>query len=559
MRRCDFRLYPDTAFEMPVHVHVGGSGSSHGESTTLRGRLYRGAAALRDAQLHELCSSWRDLDSWARELRASAGLFALVHRRDGEVYAAVDRARSIPLFYGVRGREAYLSDDANWVRESLGLSEGHEPASTEFLLGGFVTGRETLVPGVKQLPAGDVVRLWDDGAAVHVGTEQWYRYLHTPDARASEAELTERLDAALLRCFERLVDYAGGRTIVVPLSGGYDSRLLLTLLRRLEYPKLIAFSYGRPGNGEAVVSRSVARQLGVDWHFVPYSNEAWRRWFHSEERRAYYRMADGLSVLPLLLDWPAVGELRRRGAVPEDAVFAPGLSGDLHAGSRSRRVPQFYRPEPVPRDVMVTSLLRSAFALWDWSAQERELHPVLARRVEDGLGEYDDFPDGASAFESWDSRERVSKYIVNSVRAYEFWGYDWWIPFWDAEFLDFWTHVPVEWRTGQRLYLPYVDEQFARYATVPVPISGKSWFFPAVKRRVVNTALFPLAREVYRRLRARTEYDRHFMAWFGVVPRDVFRHTPGWNSLASFLTAERLGRLDLSGGASAEARSPVLL
>ena len=56
------------------------------------------------------------------------------------------------------------------------------------------------------------------------------------------------------------------------------------------------------------------------------------------------------------------------------------------------------------------------------------------RRVVEGLGDYSRFSDGGQALEAWDSRERVSKYIVNSVRAYEFWGYDWWVPFWDAEF-----------------------------------------------------------------------------------------------------------------------------
>lgn len=547
---------------MSIHVHFAGAERPRrGDDTLVRGRPYRGTEGLGGDALHAYCVSLGGLDTWAEALRTAGGFFALVHRRGGEVTAAVDRARSIPLFYAVRGPDAWLSDDAHWVRDRLGAPEGHEPASTEFLLSGFVTGRDTLAAGVHQLPAGDVLRLAEEENGVRAEVRRYFRYVHAP-SDAGEAELAEGLDAALVRCFDRLADYADGRTLVVPLSGGYDSRLLAALLRRMGYPRVVTFTYGRPGNREAVVSERVARQLGLPWHFVEYRNDDWRRWFLSDERRAYYRMADGLSVLPLLQDWPAVGELRRRRLIPDDAVFVPGLSADLQAGSRSGRFPALYRPGLPPRDEVVRALLRSAFGLWDWTRREDELYPVLASRVAVGLGDYADFPDGASALESWDSRERVTKYVVNSVRAYEFWGYDWWIPFWDAEFLDFWATVPVEMRVGKRLYLQYVADVFGRQAGVPREsqpgVAKHGWLFPLLKRRVLNTPVYPLARDVYRRVRARSELDRHMLAWFGAVPREVLRSTPGWNSLASFLTAERLGRLDLSGTARPARRaSPI--
>ena len=545
-----------------IHVHFAGALRSARDETQLRGRLYQGPDAVPADALHALCAGWGGVEGWAEGLRAASGCFALVHRRGDEVLAAVDRARSIPLFYALHGGDAWLSDDAHWVAERTGAAEGQEPAATEFLLGGFVSGRDTLAAGVHQLPAGDLLRLRDDGAAVHAEPHRWFRFLHHPDREAGEAVLAERLDAALLTVFARLADYAGGRTIAVPLSGGYDSRLALAMLRRLEYPRLLAFTYGRPHNREAVISQEVARQLGVPWHFVEYDNEQWRRWFLSEDRRRYYRMADGLSSLPLLQDWPAVGVLRARGTLPEDTVFAPGLSADIPAGSRSKRYPELYRPELPPREEVVRALVRSGFGLWDWSRREDEWYPLLAERVADSLGEYADFPDGASALESWESRERVSKYVVNSVRAYEFWGYDWWIPFWDREFLDFWTTVPVEMRLRKRLYTPYVERVFAAQAGVQreaqPPAAHHGSLLPRAKRWVLNTPLYPLARDAYRQLRARSEYDRHLLAWFGAVPREVLRGTAGWNSLASFLAADRLGRLDLSGNGNGS-RRPVAL
>ena len=61
--------------------------------------------------------------------------------------------------------------------------------------------------------------------------------------------------------------------------------------------------------------------------------------------------------------------------------------------------------------------------------------------------EYDEISNPAEladAFEAWEWQERQAKFIVNSVRVYDFWGHDWWMPLWDAGFMRFWQGVPLE-------------------------------------------------------------------------------------------------------------------
>lgn len=64
----------------------------------------------------------------------------------------------------------------------------------------------------------------------------------------------------------------------------------------------------------------------------------------------------------------------------------------------------------------------------------------------------DTLEDVANAFECWEWQERQAKFIVNSCRVYEFWGYDWRIPLWNNEMMDFWARVPLGLRVGKRLY-----------------------------------------------------------------------------------------------------------
>ena len=58
--------------------------------------------------------------------------------------------------------------------------------------------------------------------------------------------------------------------------------------------------------------------------------------------------------------------------------------------------------------------------------------------------------------------------ICNSVRVYEFYGYDWWIPLWDKEFMYFWEKVPLRLRKGREWYLEYVKQVFAESSVIVI-------------------------------------------------------------------------------------------
>lgn len=93
----------------------------------------------------------------------------------------------------------------------------------------------------------------------------------------NEVQWADKLLEVLLQATKRLVAYAQGRPIVIPLSGGWDSRTIALALKKVGYEPLIAFSYGKPKNAEAEVSRDVASQLGIPWLFAEYSLSTWRK------------------------------------------------------------------------------------------------------------------------------------------------------------------------------------------------------------------------------------------------------------------------------------------
>jgi len=377
-------------------------------------------------------------------------------------WIASDRIRSYPVFYAQKGEDLFISSDAYWVREQCSIIEINKDAEEEFLMTGYVTGNETLFVGLKQIQQGEVVFFeWSDNIGKYTfSSYQYYRYLHKDSDEASEQILMQKLDDAMLASFNRLIKFADSRTIIIPLSGGYDSRLVALMLKRLGYDNLIAYTYGVKNNEEAIISREIADTLNIPWFFVEYTQEKWYKMYHSEEYKNYEKFAGGLASLPHIQDLIAVMELKQKKLIPQGAIFTPGLSADLLAGSRSTSVPKIYKKEALLDD-SIDSIIN-----YHYSNIKKVLSNSLKKRIYDRIniriGKKNQYVNAASLFESFDVSERQAKYINNSVRVYEFCGYSWWTPFWDKDFFDFWSEISLDLRVKQNLYLKYLVLQSKR-------------------------------------------------------------------------------------------------
>jgi asparagine synthase (glutamine-hydrolysing) len=416
------------------------------------------------------------------------GTFAGIVRCQGWLFATVDRVRSIPLFYGQDSDNFYLSDNAYWIQEEVGDTKPDLLGIKEFMLTGYVTGPDTLFPKVKQLQAGECIYFRSFVDRPELKTYRYYQWIHENYFDASEEELHAEMDRMHLRVFERLLETTKGRTVVVPLSGGYDSRLIVTMLKRLGRDDVICFSYGRPGNWESEISRRVADRFGYRWLFVPYDRKNWYKWFHSQERRSYSKYGTNLSSLAIIQDFAAVWSLTESATLPKDAIFIPGHTGDFISGGH---IPKRWdnKRATATHESLALAIFRKHYSFWPVESEQlkqtfsSKLRTILANHP------YDSVDRIASAFEKWEWQERQTKFIVNSVRVYEYWEYMWTLPLWDNEMLEFWRSVPLQYRINKRLYDSYVHGLFCKNGVdyEPATIIGRKTHGIGLASKVLRT------------------------------------------------------------------------
>ena len=77
-----------------------------------------------------------------------------------------------------------------------------------------------------------------------------------------------KLDEVINEIFGRLTKKLKNKNIFIPLSGGFDSRLVLAKLHEHGYKNIKCFSYGLKNNSDALIAKKVSKMIGVEWFFM---------------------------------------------------------------------------------------------------------------------------------------------------------------------------------------------------------------------------------------------------------------------------------------------------
>ena len=205
------------------------------------------------------------------------GLFSIIYVKNDKIFLVSDVTRTFPLFYTKKDEEWLVSDDANYLRDKLNL-KFDKMLSKEFLFSGFMTANKTLVSDLYQIRAHEVLVLSDC-----VESKSYFAYTTNYTCKTTISALQNQLLEIYKRVGKRLVQSLNNRTAVLPLSGGYDSRLVLTLLKENNYKKIICFSYGKKLSYELRIATMVANRMGVELHTIEYSDNFLSKYLDQEQ------------------------------------------------------------------------------------------------------------------------------------------------------------------------------------------------------------------------------------------------------------------------------------
>ena len=409
-------------------------------------RLYKNDEAL------VVFENITDQKSLRQRLKELNGSFCLIIQRPEKTFLVSDIIRTFPLFYRKTNDGFQISDNAYALKipdDKINFLSFSEYEGT-----GFVFQNRTLIEKIYQTQAGQIVELTDQKFEV----KDYYDYLTLSCISAPYDVVYKQAEEVILDAFHRLVKSLEGRMVVICLSSGYDSRLIACMLKYFDYRKVLCITYGKKNNNpEIITSKKVAGILGFNWEFVEYNDQLINDYFASQQFNEYYKYSGNFSSMFMMHEYFAVQYLKENRLIDDDAIFVAGHSGDFLAGSQISKLPI---KKNIKRDA-IADLLYEDKMIYQYHrpAFKKEIKKALENEI-GGIFDRDRRYLGYSVVENWDMKEKLSKFIANSSTVFDFWGYEFRLPFWDRQLTDFFRIVPYELKLNKILYISLLKQNF---------------------------------------------------------------------------------------------------
>ena len=343
----------------------------------------------------------------------------------------------------------------------LGVEKSlRKDAIIDFFLFGYLLGDNTFFEHIHQLPPASILEVLNSDMKL---TKYWdYEYVEEYVARPQE-ELIDELGALWQRAVERRIKK--GEKIVMPLSGGLDSRAILAAtLRCTSQDKIITFTFGEPGSFDFEIGRMVADKASVK--NIPLGVE-------KEDFEGQYNISmgdiEGMVDATPYFAIEGYREMKKYG----DNLYIGYMGGEImgsHISSKMLNKKLKYEQDYIEAKSIIFEKhrlndLEDVRALFNPSYINIENLDYSFKRTLDELKRIsnEDMPNYCAI---WDYKHRQDKYIPFCLFRYKEY-FKYLTPFLDNELIDFMLKIPPELRLDENLYKSMLLKKYPELFELP--------------------------------------------------------------------------------------------
>lgn len=431
------------------------------------------------------------------------GHFAIVIKDNNGISIISDHMRSFPIFV-IKGDKICITDNID--TSVIAVSEFDEVQKKCFENALFTFEEKTLFKNIEQVPAGVVCTVSESGIVY----EDYWKFKYNDNQIKDEAEAVETIKGGYDRLFALCKELIGDSKVVIPLSGGYDSRLVLNGLLKngISKEKIITFTYGRVGYEDGVLSKQIADSVGVAHYFVDYCNKKARSFFKQNYRK--FAMYAGMtSSVPCIQEWYAVNELKARGAIDEDCVFMPGYGGVLPG----HYVREFMLDNSGNDKVKISEHIKRTMLLNNPKQNASDIKEIQNLFINSKYFSSSESVNYIEGYERMIYAEEQSKFILNAARDYELVGCKWITPFFFKDQYAVWGSIDNELRLANKAFFKCMETYFIP-TLKGIPFTGSKVSKKAKKNNVIILIIKTRTQMIFNRSKS------HYL--FGMIPSKVF-------------------------------------
>ena len=388
------------------------------------------------------------------------GCFSIVFMEKDKYYIISDMLRCFPVFYRLEKNIVYIYDNINDFKNK----KINELSKKELFSCNYITGSDTIYEGIYQLEGHQIVIIDNKG----INKKTYYEFNFNTNKKPSLKELDKIYD----KCVKNAIKYANGKKILLPLSGGNDSRLLAYYLKKNNYSNILCYTYGNKYNNESDTSKRVAEYLGFPWVFINYDNKQMQKKYYNKKLYKYMAnyCARGFSE-PLIQEWEAIDYLKRNKIIDNECIVMPGYTNDVLCGSHI--LGKYLEKEKYTIDELICFIKEFHYIRNTLSNEELRIKICNTLNINYDVSTTYSKEELVELIEKFDFKERQVKFITNAIRVHDMNQLEWVLPFWTNELIDFWYSTDINERVNRNLFKKFTNHKYKKLMEyAPIYISN---------------------------------------------------------------------------------------
>ncbi len=361
-----------------------------------------------------------------------------------KIYVFCDRLVLQPYYYEI------TSKGVNFYQHILDKEQTFHlnmPSARNFLIFRYVPSGQTLFEGFRQFMPGEFL-------CIDQKTGKIDRFFSNtfPPVILDKMELPEarkQFHSLFGQAIEkRLSAYSDTEPILLPLSGGFDSRLILAfLMEMIPVSRIIAYTYGEPGTYDYEIAKKIVKKFGIKHLKYPLNLD----YFTLPELTQNCLDADGQINFVLEAPIKVYDEVLQHGTLTLSGNLGNRVMGDrIHPEKNATLTEKhdiFYL-ENTCKDPCVINMVKNTDLIEDsfYFPIHEASHLTLAER--------------------WNYINPITKYVNYCVykRRVET---EYISPFADFRLFDYMNALPREWRDDAFFYRDFFVHWYPTFAAIP--------------------------------------------------------------------------------------------
>jgi asparagine synthetase B (glutamine-hydrolysing) len=374
------------------------------------------------------------------------GNFLLVVKRKDATYIFCDRFCKRRIFYEISDDKISLSDRLLTEDSTYTLDI---QAVKAFLVFRYVPTGQTLFRGIRQLMPGEILIIDHTTSAVEHLIENTFPSSTPEDFELIEAE--KKYHFLLQQALEKRISRVSAtEKILLPLSGGFDSRVILaTVLEIIPANRLITFTYGQPDTYDYEIGAKVAKDIGVQHLQFPLSYQDFSMVNLLES------CSDTGGQITFALEAPlrVYNEIRNQGQTMLSGNVGGGVMGYLYIPEfdQSKTKEEIFLQDTFCRNPLLLDMIRDQ------------------KLVEESFYFAEDPSSLLNMYERWMFINHITKYThyCNYKLRTQF---NYISPYLDFQVCNYALSLPANYRKLCNFYFQYIKDRYPMIANEPFTI-----------------------------------------------------------------------------------------